>query len=166
MSTTPFRGLPPPVGLKLSDQSQPSEQQSEQPKIERPQRSKSVGLFPDLPSHCYGTEKSMCSWLFAKAEEEKRRQEEERTRQEALKLEQRKIEQDMLRASLQGGIPPFLIPMFFSGIGRGNVPHPSPEFSQCSGSRALNLQQQHDPTLHRGSSPNYSKPLNTRGPQK
>ena len=63
----------------------------------------------------------MKNWLAAKAEEEKRRQEEERTRQEDLKVQQRQIEQAMLRESLQGGVPPHLIPMIFAGMGGGSL---------------------------------------------
>lgn len=54
---------------------------------------------------------------MAKSEEERRRQEEERTKQESLRLEQRRIEADMLRTSLQGGIPPAIVPLVFAGMG-------------------------------------------------
>lgn len=59
----------------------------------------------------------MRAWLAAKAEEEKRKQEEERTRQESLRLEQRKMEHEILRTSLSGGIPPSMVPVVFAGMG-------------------------------------------------
>lgn len=59
----------------------------------------------------------MKSWLMARAEEEKTKQEEERTRQAQLRIEQRRIEVDILRSSLNGGIPPALIPLVFAGMG-------------------------------------------------
>jgi hypothetical protein len=61
----------------------------------------------------------MRAWLVAKAEEDKRRQEEERTRQESYRLEQRRMEHEILRTSLQGGIPPPLVPVVFAGMGGG-----------------------------------------------
>lgn len=63
----------------------------------------------------------MRNWLSAKAEEDKRKQEEEKTRQETLRLEQRRIEQSMLRESLQGGVPPQMVPMIYAGIGGANL---------------------------------------------
>ncbi|KAH6883490.1 hypothetical protein B0T10DRAFT_410985, partial [Thelonectria olida] len=68
-----------------------------------------------------GGEEYMRNWLQARVEEEKRRQEEERTRQESLRLEQRKVEMDMLCTSLQGGIPPAMIPLVFVRMGSGGV---------------------------------------------
>ena len=76
------------------------------------------------------TEDSMRSWLQARQEEDKRKQEEEKTRQEGLRLEQRRIEQSMLHESLQGGIPPYLIPMVFAGMGGGNLANVSVEWAQ------------------------------------
>ncbi|GJD01926.1 hypothetical protein ColKHC_10751 [Colletotrichum higginsianum] len=64
-----------------------------------------MGQLPGPPPQWHGAEESMRSWLAAKTEEERRRQEEEKTRQESLRLEQRRIEADMLRTSLNGGIP-------------------------------------------------------------
>ena len=63
----------------------------------------------------------MRHWLAAKAEEDKRKQEEEKTRQESLRLEQRRIEQSMLRESLQGGVPPQLVPMIYAGMGGASL---------------------------------------------
>lgn len=59
----------------------------------------------------------MRSWLQAKAEEERRKQEEERTKQESYRLEQRKLEAEMLRTSLEKGIPPPIVPLVFAGMG-------------------------------------------------
>ncbi|KAK7709511.1 hypothetical protein SLS57_008715 [Botryosphaeria dothidea] len=83
--------------------------------------SQSLGQMPAPPQQWQGAEESMRNWLSAKAEEDKRKQEEEKTRQETLRLEQRKIEQAMLRESMQGGVPPHLVPMIFAGIGGGSA---------------------------------------------
>lgn len=73
----------------------------------------------------------MRNWLQTRAEEEKTRQEEERTRQEGLRLEQRKIEADMLRASLDRGIPPPMVPLVFAGMGSGGaLPQAALEWAQ------------------------------------
>lgn len=72
----------------------------------------------------------MRAWLHAKAEEEKRRQEEERTNQERFRLEQRKTEFEILRASLQGGIPPPMVPVLFTGMGGGNLSPAALEWAQ------------------------------------
>lgn len=63
----------------------------------------------------------MRTWLQARAEEEKTKQEEEKTRQETLRLEQRKIEADMLRESLVRGVPPPMVPLVFAGMATGGV---------------------------------------------
>jgi hypothetical protein len=88
----------------------------------------------------------MRNWLQAKAEEDKRKQEEEKTRQETLRLEQRRIEQEMLRTSLSGGIPPYMIPMVFAGMGGGNLPNASLEWAQHYMAQAHHLQQQQSQT--------------------
>ncbi|AEO71401.1 uncharacterized protein THITE_124386 [Thermothielavioides terrestris NRRL 8126] len=72
----------------------------------------------------------MRAWLVAKAEEDKRRQEEERTRQESYRLEQRKTEHEILRTSLQGGIPPPLVPVVFAGLGGGALSPAALEWAQ------------------------------------
>jgi hypothetical protein len=73
----------------------------------------------------------MRNWLQARTEEEKTKQEEEKTRQETLRLEQRKIEMDILRASLGGGIPPPMVPLVFAGMGAGGVlPQAALEWAQ------------------------------------
>lgn len=84
----------------------------------------------------------MKNWLVAKAEEDKRKQEEEKTRQESLRLEQRKIEQSMLRESMQGGVPPHLVPMIFAGIGGGNLANMSAEWLQQYNVQLQQQQQQ------------------------
>ncbi|KAF9733044.1 hypothetical protein PMIN01_08726 [Paraphaeosphaeria minitans] len=106
---TPHRGLPPPSAMTLPDPGRGSS-------ISQP-----MGSLPPAPTQWQGAEDGMKNWLVAKAEEEKRRQEEERTRQEDLRVEQRRIEQSMLRESLQGGVPPHLIPLIFAGMGGGSL---------------------------------------------
>ncbi|KAF2151181.1 hypothetical protein K461DRAFT_295259 [Myriangium duriaei CBS 260.36] len=122
--STQHRGLPPPSAMTLP------EPRSQQPPPPPPHGSSTLpsqpqlGALPAPPSQWQGGEDSMRHWLSTKAEEErtkqeeeKRRQEEERTRQETLKLEQRRVEQTMLRESMTGGIPPQMIPVIFAGIG-------------------------------------------------
>ncbi|KAH8726450.1 hypothetical protein GQ44DRAFT_162514 [Phaeosphaeriaceae sp. PMI808] len=116
--TTPHRGLPPPSAMTLPD-----------PGRGPPSMSAPLGSLPPAPSQ-WQSDDGTKNWLAAKTEEERRRQEEEKTRQESLKLEQRKIEQSMLRESMQGGIPPHLIPIIFAGIGGGNLANISAEWIQ------------------------------------
>ncbi|KUJ15510.1 uncharacterized protein LY89DRAFT_588059 [Mollisia scopiformis] len=132
----PHRGLPP---LNL-----PSAQTQQQhpPAPPAPIGQPPLGQLPAPPQQWQGAEESMRNWLHAKAEEDKRKQEEEKTRQESLRLEQRKIEQDMLRQSLNGGIPPYMIPMVFAGMGGGNLPNASLEWAQHYMAQAHHLQQQ------------------------
>lgn len=102
------RGLPAPIGMSLAPP-------------ERPQTmSSTLGSLPAPPSQWTGHDDSMKNWLQAKAEEDRRKQEEERTKQETLRLDQRKIEQSMLRESLSGGIPPPMVPLLFSGLSQSN----------------------------------------------
>ncbi|KAK5160264.1 hypothetical protein LTR16_012354, partial [Cryomyces antarcticus] len=89
-----------------------------------------MGPMPAPPSQWQGAEESMRNWLVAKSEEDKRKQEEEKTRQEGLRLEQRKIEQSMLRDSMQGGVPPQLLPIMFAGMGGANLTNLSVEWLQ------------------------------------
>ncbi|KAI8271613.1 hypothetical protein K4K61_000453 [Colletotrichum sp. SAR11_59] len=89
-----------------------------------------MGQLPGPPPQWQGAEDSMRSWLAAKTEEERRRQEEEKTRQESLRLEQRRIEADMLRTSLSGGIPPPIVPLVFAGMGGGVLPPAALEWAQ------------------------------------
>ncbi|KAJ4383384.1 hypothetical protein N0V86_001431 [Didymella sp. IMI 355093] len=120
--STSHRGLPPPSAMTLPD---PGRGPPMQPSI-----GSSLGALPPAPTQWQGSEDGMKNWLAAKAEEEKRKQEEEKTRQENLKLEQRKIEHSMLRESMQGGIPPHLVPIIFAGIGGGNLANISAEWIQ------------------------------------
>ena len=117
--STPHRGLPPPAAMTLPD---PSRGQAP--------LSQSFNQMPAPPSQWQGAEDSMRNWLMAKAEEDKRKQEEEKTKQETIRLDQRKIEQSMLRDSLNGGIPQHLIPLIFAGIGGGNLTSASMELLQ------------------------------------
>lgn len=131
--STPHRGLPPPAALALptsqSSQSQPA-QQPPAPSQSMPQQQQPLGQLPAPPQQWHGAEDSMRTWLQAKAEEDKRRQEEEKTAQESLRLEQRRIEHDILRTSLSGGIPPHLIPLVFAGMGGGSLPSAGLEWAQ------------------------------------
>ena len=113
------RGLPPPAGLNLPP---PDRGTSTAPS--------NLGHLPAPPSQWAGQDDSMRSWLHAKAEEDRRKQEEERTRQEGLRLDQRRIEERMLRDSLSGGIPPPMVPLIFAGIGGGNLPSHTLEWAQ------------------------------------
>lgn len=119
--STSHRGLPPPSAMTLPEPGRGP------PPI---QSSSALGALPPAPAQWQGSEDGMKNWLAAKAEEEKRKQEEEKTRQENLKLEQRKIEHSMLRESMQGGIPPHLVPIIFAGIGGGNLANISAEWIQ------------------------------------
>ncbi|KAK5940059.1 hypothetical protein PMZ80_007477 [Knufia obscura] len=112
------RGLPAPLGLNLGP---PDRGQSSNP---------SLGNLPAPPSQWAGQDESMRNWLQAKAEEDRRRQEEERTKQENLRLDQRKIEQNMLRDSLNGGVPPPMVPLIFAGMGGGNLSSHTLEWAQ------------------------------------
>jgi hypothetical protein len=140
--STPHRGLPPPAAMTLPPAGQGP------PSIGPPSAlSQSMGQLPAAPQQWQGAEESMRNWLHAKAEEDKRKQEEEKTRQESLRLEQRKIEQDMLRTSLSGGIPPYMIPMVFAGMGGGNLPNASLEWAQHYMAQTHHLQQQQQQQL-------------------
>ncbi|EDO03226.1 hypothetical protein SS1G_05706 [Sclerotinia sclerotiorum 1980 UF-70] len=131
--STHHRGLPP---MTLPQPPQPPQQVV--PALNQPTGPLQL---PAPPQQWQGAEESMRNWLQAKAEEDKRKQEEEKTRQESLRLEQRKIEQDMLRTSLAGGIPPYMIPMVFAGMGGGNLPSASIEWAQHYMAQAHQLQQ-------------------------
>ncbi|KAL8868045.1 MAG: hypothetical protein Q9174_005255, partial [Haloplaca sp. 1 TL-2023] len=132
---TPHRGLPPPslpaMNLPNPDRGFSSSSTS----------SVSLGNLPNAPRDWAGAEESMRNWLQAKSEEDKRKQEEQRTQQESLKLEQRKVEQSILRDSLQGGIPPYMVPMVFAGMGGGSLPNVALEWAQHA-MASITLQQQ------------------------
>lgn len=135
--TAPHRGLPLPAAITLP-QPPPAPSQAHQqapgPSLHSQvppapsAHSQTLGALPAPPWQ--GSEDSMKTWLVAKTEEERRRQEEEKTRQESLRLEQRKIEHDMLRTSLDRGIPPPMIPVVFAGMGGGTLPQAAFEFAQ------------------------------------
>lgn len=92
------RGLPLPAALSLPP---PDRGHSTVPAP--------LGHLPAPPSQWAGQDDSMRSWLHAKAEEDRRKQEEEKTRQEGLRLDQRRIEQTMLRSHYKAA---FLHPWF------------------------------------------------------
>ena len=117
--STPHRGLPPPSAMTLPnpERNPPSNNLS------------SIGQLPGAPSW-QGGDEPMRSWLRARSEEDRRKQEEEKTRQESLRLEQRRIEQTMLRESLSGGVPPYLVPLVFAGMGGANMANAGLEWTQ------------------------------------
>jgi hypothetical protein len=115
----PHRGLPPPSSMTLPDPGR-------MPQSLTP----SFTGMPAPPSQWHGAEESMRNWLNTKAEEEKRKREEEKTKQESFRLEQRKIEQNMLSESIRNGIPPPLVPIIFAGIGGTNLSNLSIEWLQ------------------------------------
>ncbi|KAH8695533.1 hypothetical protein BGW36DRAFT_382862 [Talaromyces proteolyticus] len=109
------RGLPPPAAMNL-----PSEVQSI--------TTAPIAQLPPPPAQWQSED--LRQWLQTKAEEDRRRQEEERTRQESLRLEQRRIEQSILRDAFQAGVPPHMVPLIFSGMGGGNSTRSSWEMAQ------------------------------------
>ncbi|KAI4125870.1 MAG: hypothetical protein LQ338_004035 [Usnochroma carphineum] len=127
---TPHRGLPPPSAMTLPN-----------PDRGASSSGMSIGQLPAAPSQWHGAEESMRNWLQAKSEEERRKQEEQKTQQESLKLEQRKVEQTILRESLQGGIPPYMVPMVFAGMTGGPLPNMALEWAQQAFA-TITLQQQ------------------------
>ncbi|KAL1961591.1 hypothetical protein VTN77DRAFT_1417 [Rasamsonia byssochlamydoides] len=132
----PRRGLPPPSAMTLA------------PEPTLPAVTP-MNQFPPPPPQWPGWEESMRQWLQAKAEEDRRRQEEERTRQEGLRLEQRKVEQSMLRDSFQAGVPPHMVPLIFAGLGGGNLPRAALDIIQQlvdqTSSQSQPLQHQRPP---------------------
>jgi hypothetical protein len=101
----------------------------------------SLGQLPAPPpswsSAASNNDESMRSWLHAKAEEDRRKQEE-------LRLEQRHVEREMLRESLEKGIPPAMVPLIFAGMGSNATSgglNQALEYAQ-SFLQTLNLQQQ------------------------
>jgi hypothetical protein len=140
--SAPHRGLPPPAAMTLPPQQPPTAgvpppphhappPHPPPPPSLGPTHPQRVGdpwggqQLPAPPQQWHGAEESMKHWLLARAEEDRRKQEEERTRQESLKLEQRKVEMDMLRTSLSSGIPPAMVPLVFSGMGSGGTLSPA-----------------------------------------
>lgn len=136
--STPHRGLPPPSAMTLPDPSR----QPPPPPPPPVALGQSLGAIPQPPHQWHGQEESMRHWLLAKAEEDKRKQEEEKTRQESLRLEQRRIEQAMLRESLQGGVPPQLVPMIYAGMGAASLGQISMDWLHQYASQMQTAQQQ------------------------
>ncbi|KAI1083859.1 hypothetical protein F5B20DRAFT_576790 [Whalleya microplaca] len=137
--SAPHRGLPLPAAMTLPQPPppapgppHPSAQgppiHSQGPPVPSP-HSQALGALPAPPQY-QGSEDSMRNWLVAKAEEERRKQEEERTRQETLRLEQRRLEYDMLRTSLDRGIPPPMVPVVFAGMSGGTLSQTALEWAQ------------------------------------
>ncbi|KAI1364688.1 hypothetical protein F5Y08DRAFT_353372 [Xylaria arbuscula] len=141
----PHRGLPIPAGMTLSQPPPPphgppqphgpphppapsSVVQPQAPTAPSP-HGQTFGPLPP-PPQWQGAEDSMRNWLLAKNEEERRRQEEEKTRQETLRLEQRKIEQDILFTAIERGIPPPAIPIIFAGMSGGPLSQAAAEWVQ------------------------------------
>ncbi|RKU47415.1 hypothetical protein DL546_008066 [Coniochaeta pulveracea] len=122
----PLPPAPPPGGPSLS--SGPPPQPPHLP--QQPQQTQLYGQIPAPQSWHHVSEESMRAYLLVATEAERRRQEEEKTRQAALQLEQRKLEHDILKASLQGGIPPPMVPIVFAGIGAGTVSQAAFEWAQ------------------------------------
>ncbi|QIW99791.1 hypothetical protein AMS68_005309 [Peltaster fructicola] len=132
---TPHRGLPPPSAMQLPDPNRP-------PPSVHASAGLPPGAMPAPPSQWQGQEDSMRNWLNAKAEEDRRKQEEEKTRQETLKLEQRRIEQSMLRESLQGGVPPQMVPIIYAGMGGSGLVQLSAEWLHQYATQLHMAQQQ------------------------
>ncbi|KAH6656640.1 hypothetical protein BKA67DRAFT_531901 [Truncatella angustata] len=147
--SAPHRGLPLPAAMTLPQPnppppghapgpghgpvpvSHPHPHAQPPPPSLPPSQSHSLGILPAAPQwQGQGAEESMRTWLVAKTEEERRRQEEEKTRQEGLRLEQRKLEYDMLRTSLDRGIPPPMVPVVFAGMSGGILPQAALEWAQ------------------------------------
>lgn len=152
------RGLPPPAAMTLPPQAQPptsvppappamghvppshhqqpppppppappSQHQHQQV---QPHHLHHLAGLPAPPGQGQGSEEAMRHWLHAKAEEDRRKQEEERTQQESLRLEQRKLEHEILKTSINGGIPPPMIPVVFAGMSGGTLPQAALDWAQ------------------------------------
>lgn len=138
------QGPPPPPPAQSQQHQQ--HQQHQQQQHQQQALGQHLAQLPPPPGW-QTSEESMRAWLVAKAEEEKRRQEEEkrrqeeeRTSQERFRLEQRKTEFDILRASLQGGIPPSIVPVIFAGMS-GTVPPTTLDWAQQLTQQQLHPQQ-------------------------
>ncbi|KAI1179492.1 hypothetical protein F4777DRAFT_433166 [Nemania sp. FL0916] len=138
--SAPHRGLPLPAAMTLTQAPPPHGpphptapgpvMQAQGPHAPSPHgQSFGFGSLPPPPQY-QGYEDSMRNWLLAKAEEEKRMQEEEKTRQETLRLEQRRLEHEILRTSLDRGVPPPMIPLVFVGMSGGNLSQAALEWIQ------------------------------------
>jgi hypothetical protein len=146
--SAPLRGLPLPAVMTLPQPNPqpaagpgpahplpvpgpPPHSQQAPPPPPPPPQSQAFGSLPAPPQwQGQGAEDPMRTWLMAKTEEERRKQEEEKTRQESLRLEQRRLEHDMLRTSLDRGIPPPMVPVVFAGMSGGILPQAALEWAQ------------------------------------
>ncbi|KAI0101816.1 hypothetical protein GGR51DRAFT_303906 [Nemania sp. FL0031] len=175
--SAPHRGLPLPVAMTLPQPPPPhaphppassSVMQAQAPPAPSPQ-SQSLGPLPP-PPQWQGSEDSMRHWLLAKAEEERRKQEEEKTQQESLRLDQRKIEHEILRMSFERGVPPPMIPLVFVGMSGGNLSQATMEWvqqfipppQQLQHAQILPTQRQMSPE-HRRDSQQYSSYAGSTG---
>lgn len=131
--SAPHRPLPPPMAMAplqpmSGSQGPPVSQAPQPPPLAQQQQPMAYGHLPPPPP--WQQEETMRTWLIARAEEEKTRQEEEKTRQESFRLEQRRMEHDILRTSLSGGIPPPMVPVVFAGMGGGALSQAALEWAQ------------------------------------
>ena len=133
------RGLPPPAAMTLPDPGRaPPMIPPPPPPVQAP-----AHIHHEAQRTQWQDEgESSRSWHATRVEEERRRQEEEKTRQESLRLEQRRVEHSMLRESMQGGIPPHMVPMIFAGIGGANLANFSLEVLQQYTAQLQAAQQQ------------------------
>jgi len=74
-----------------------------------------------IPQTWQGSDESLRSYLLARTEEERKHSEEERTKQEAYRYETRKVELDLLKEALRGGVHPSLVPVLFAGGSGGAI---------------------------------------------
>lgn len=154
--SAPHRSLPPPVAMTTVQPPPPGPGSSQPPSGPPPSQVpppppssqlQGLGQLPPPPTS-WQHEESMRTWLVARTEEEKRKQEEERTRQESYRLEQRRMEHDILRASLAGGIPPPMVPIVFAGMGGGILSQAALDWAQqYMLSHSQQQPQQHPPAL-------------------
>ncbi|KAK3344048.1 hypothetical protein B0T25DRAFT_315969 [Lasiosphaeria hispida] len=150
--SAPHRGLPPPAAM-TSVQPPPGSGPPQPPPGppvsqagQAPPSSQLQGYGYQLPPPPpWQHDESMRTYLMARIEEDKRRQEEEKTRQEGFRLEQRRMEHDILRTSLQGGIPPPMVPVVFAGMGGGVLSQAAMEWAREY--MLSQSQQQHPPAL-------------------
>ncbi|KAF4285506.1 hypothetical protein KXW98_001689 [Aspergillus fumigatus] len=119
-----------------------------------------MSQLPPAPTG-WSSSEDLRQWLQAKAEEDRRLQEEEKTRQESLRLEQRKIEQSMLRDSLQSGVPPQMIPLIFAGITGGSLPQSAIELIQQYASQNPGTHSNAPPPPSRPSAPLHQQQQST-----
>ena len=132
--STHHRGLPPPAAMTLPD-----------PIRSGPTAPRDYAAhLPPPPTQAQVPDDSMREWLIAKAEEDRRKQEE-------LKLEQRRIEERMLRDAYQSPVPPPLIPVMFAGLGGTPLATQALELAQQHLNQATQqppIQLQHGGPLH------------------